>query len=173
MATSPKKGKPEKPFTQKQAAFIKAYTTPGKTYRNATLSAEEAGYANPEVNGSQILRNHRVREEIERILNAAKREAVVTAAGVLREIEETRQKALAKEQYSTALKASELKGKTLAMFTDRVEQVMTIEDVSSGDLLQLIREVAQHLTEEEGLVRQALELLSGGGESAEGDSALH
>lgn len=130
-----------KPLTQKQARFVELYTGDGPEWHNATLSAEGAGYAAPAVEGSKNLRNPRVWKAIEEVMAPAAQAAMVTAQSVLQELEAARIGAMRAGKYSAAVAASVAKGKSIALFTDRVETVTQLEDVQDHDLVQLIQEL--------------------------------
>ena len=66
-------------LTGKQQAFVEAYV--GDANRNATHAARLAGYAAPNVMGSQLLVNPRVRNEIDVYRRAARHSAVATVEG--------------------------------------------------------------------------------------------
>ena len=67
----------------------------------------------------------------------------VTIDAVLRRIQLIGDKALEDGQYSAAVRAAELLGKYLKMFTDRIEQVQSIEEVSTEDLVQLFGKIVR------------------------------
>ena len=55
-------------LTDKQQAFLIAYTEQGDTYLNAMASARVAGYAHPHVAGTEVLANPRVRLRVREAL---------------------------------------------------------------------------------------------------------
>lgn len=108
-----------KDLTPKQAAFAREYLVD----LNATQAAIRAGYAprSAEMTGSRLLRNDKVAAAVQKAMDARSQRTELTADKVLRDIEEVR--AIAREQgeLNIALKASELQGKHLKLFTDKVD----------------------------------------------------
>lgn len=102
----------------KQTRFVAEYLIDG----NATQAAIRAGYAsaNADVTGPRLLGNVGVAAAIAVKQAKINGKLEITAEKVLRDIEEARIAALADGQYSAAIKASELQGKSLpgGMFTD-------------------------------------------------------
>jgi len=117
-------------LTPKQARFVEEYLID----LNATQAAIRAGYSirTAEQLGFQLLQKTSVKEQIQAAMD--KRSAVVglTAADVLRDIDLVKADAMRKTydkegnevmaNHAAALKALELQGKHLKMFTDKVEQ---------------------------------------------------
>ena len=71
----------------------------------------ESGYEN--------LTKPHIQDEIQRLKGEREKRIELTADKVLEDIERVRQKAEGSEQYTVSLKASELQGKHLAMFTEK------------------------------------------------------
>lgn len=69
--------------------------------------------------------------------------ADVTVEATLRRVSTIGDKALADGQYASAAKCAELHGKYLKMWTERIEHVQTIEDVSTQELVRLAREIME------------------------------
>ncbi|BAQ85165.1 terminase small subunit [uncultured Mediterranean phage uvMED] len=88
---------------------------------NATQACIRAGYSQKtaEVQGPRLLGNVRVKSEIDRLKAIREKKVELTAEKVLEDIERVRKKAEGSEQYTVSLKASELQGKHLAMFTEK------------------------------------------------------
>jgi hypothetical protein len=86
------------------------------TYGKATKSAEIAGYTEPHNAAWKLRRRPRI------IARLAEFEKVtrVQIGKVLTDLEHERKAALEKGDLATAVRASELQGKHLAMFTDKV-----------------------------------------------------
>ena len=125
----------------RQNAFVFWYTTPGNTFYNATQAAKTAGYKGSDSTlarvGYENLRKHKISAAI----RARQRElfgaADVSVDKVLMDIEMVRQMAVRDGNYLAALKASELHGKHLKMFADKIEHLHTIDDVSTDALVEL------------------------------------
>lgn len=101
-------------LTTKQRLFVEAYLA----NPNATQAAINAGYSKKTAGsqGERLLRN----VEIAALLEKRVDEAIITANEVLLGVKEI---AVSKEERSSdRLKAYELLGKHLAMWTDKVEQ---------------------------------------------------
>jgi phage terminase small subunit len=148
-----------KELTPKQAAFVREYLID----LNASQAALRAGYSpkTADQQGNQLLKKTIIRERLQKAMD--KRAAIVdlTAADVLRDINAVKADAMRKTydkdgnevmaNHTAALKALELQGKHLKMFTDKVEtsgpnggpieSKLTIDPKSlSSDLLkELIR----------------------------------
>ncbi|MCX5653709.1 MAG: hypothetical protein NTY65_03540 [Planctomycetota bacterium] len=105
------------PLTPKEEAFVRAYADPeSATYGQATKSAEVAQYREPHNAAWKLRRRPRI------IARIAEYEKLTRACvgKVLTDLEHERQLALAKGDIAAAIRASELQGKHLAMFTDRL-----------------------------------------------------
>jgi len=88
---------------------------------NASQACIRAGYSEKTAKeiGSQNLTKLNIQEEITRLMKDREERMQLTADKVLEDIERVRGLAEGSEQYSISLKASELQGKHLAMFTDK------------------------------------------------------
>ncbi len=116
-------------------------------------AAKAAGYKGKtmvalSVTASRLQKNPEVAARIRELLDKGAEKAQVTVEKVLRDLEEQRQKALAAGSHSAAVRASELQGKYLKMFTDRIEHVETIGDVSMDQLLALAADLGTRLKKE-------------------------
>jgi len=105
------------PLTPREEVFCKAYADPeSATYSRATKSAEVAGYAQPHNAQWKLRRRPRIVQRI-----AEYQKATMAVVGkVFSDLENQRLLALEKGDIQAANRASELQGKHLAMFTDRV-----------------------------------------------------
>jgi len=142
----PKKPAPRRELTLKQRAFCTWYVS-AECAGNATESARRAQYKGSDTTltsvGAENLRKPYIRKEIDKLEAEALRNADVTIEKVLKDLETQRLEALASKQYAAAVRCSELQGKYLKMFTDRVEHVQTIEDVETVELVRLLRKIAE------------------------------
>lgn len=139
--------KPRKrPLTGKQAAFVHWYCS-ALVNMNATEAARRAGYKGNDhqlgVVGAENLAKPGIRETIDKRLEKALSGADVTVEAVLRRVQVIGDKALDDRQYASAAKCAELHGKYLKMWTERIEHVSTIEDVSDQELVRLLHEIAE------------------------------
>ena len=119
----------DKPLTAKQAAFVREYLID----LNATQAAIRAGYSANTANeqGSRLLTYVSVRLLIQKAMDERAETVGLTAADVLRDINAVKADAMRKTydkdgnevmaNHTAALKALELQGKHLKMFTDKVE----------------------------------------------------
>lgn len=139
----------EPELTPKQALFVRHYTTPGDTLFNGTESARQAGYkGSRNIQARQAyenLRKPKIHAAVRRILKEQFGAADLSIERVLNDIEFTRQLALRDGKYNAALKASELHGKYLRMWLDRVEHIHTIEDVTTDELVALAQRLARRI----------------------------
>ena len=114
---------------------------------NATEAARRAGYRGNDntlaSTGAENLTKPAIADAIKDIVVEATKAANVTIEKVLRDLEEARQAAFAEGQYAVAVRSSELQGKYLKMFTERIEHSRTIDDVSDEELTALIRELSE------------------------------
>lgn len=139
--------KPRKrPPTAKQTAFVHWYCS-ALVNMNGTEAARRAGYkGNDNQLGTIAAENMQkpaVRELIDKRLEKALSGADVTVEAVLRRVQVIGDKALEDRQYASAAKCAELHGKYLKMWTERIEHVSTIEDVSDQELVRLLHEIAE------------------------------
>ncbi len=116
-------------LTQKEMAFAEAYTSLGEpTCGNATASAASAGYGTPRNAGWRLMQRSIVREAIKELHEQRMDKFAMTPARVLHDLEHARMRALEKGDIYAAVRASELQGKFLAMFSDRVD-ISALQDV--------------------------------------------
>lgn len=138
-----------RPLTGKQEAFVRWYTTTGETLFNATRSAEKAGYKGSEGTLAQVgyenLRKPEIAKAIQAQLRRQYSAADLTIERVLRDIEMVRQLAIAEGRFQAALRASDMHGKYLKMWTQKIEHLHTIEDATTEELLVLFRQIAGNI----------------------------
>ena len=112
-------------LTDKQKRFVAEYLVD----MNATQAATRAGYSSRTANeqGARLLANVSVKEALEKERRKRERRTEITADRVLQELADIGfDKEL--ERTTDRLKALELVGKHLAMFTDKVEMKATITE---------------------------------------------
>ena len=115
----------EKELTPKEEAFCVAYTTIGsETFSNGTKSAIDAGYAEDSARTQawRMLRKEHIKKRIRELYDKNMEENMVTISSVLANLAHDRLMARKHHQYHVAKSCTELEGRHLAMFTDRVEQ---------------------------------------------------
>ena len=90
---------------------------------NGTQAAIRAGYSKKTANeiSAEILAKPSIREYVQSLLDARAENIGITAHDVLNDILETRKAAAAEGKHSDRLKANELLGKHLKIFTDKTE----------------------------------------------------
>lgn len=142
----------------RQKLFVEAYSEPASaTYGNATRSAKVAGYQGNDVTlgqtGSKLVRNPHVIPHLEaaKLRHAAQRQKDLKAAEeeftvlqTLRDFQSMYQEARDRGELGQAIRAKELIGKHLKMFTDRVE-VDNAENLSAEELRAEIDELLVEL----------------------------
>jgi phage terminase small subunit len=118
-----------KELTPKQAAFVREYLID----LNLTQAAIRAGYSpkTAEKIGSENLKKPDIAHAVQKAMNERAETVGLTAADVLRDINAVKADAMRKTydkdgnevmaNHTAALKALELQGKHLKMFTDKVE----------------------------------------------------
>jgi phage terminase small subunit len=89
---------------------------------NATQACVRAGYSKKTAGiiGFENLRKPNIQREIDKLMNKRNERVQLTADKVLTDIEDMRKLTRDEKQYNVSLKASELQGKHLALFTERV-----------------------------------------------------
>ena len=133
-------------FTAKQRAFIRWYCS-ADVNMNGTEAARRAGYKGS--NGTlravahENLTKPHIRNEIDARTNAALSSTNITVEKVLRDLELTYIEASAGGHYGAAVRCLELQGKYLKMFSDKIEHVQTIEECSTDELVEMLREINQ------------------------------
>lgn len=161
-----KSTKPEqRPLTLKQMAFCTWYVS-AEVNGNGVEAARRAGYRGTDatlaVVANENIRKPNLKNEIDRRMEKALSGAHVTVENTLRKLDVVYAKALEHGKYGPAVRAAELQGKYLKMFTDRIEHLQDVEDMSLDQLIALYKEL-----EEDGGVNIS-ELVAGNGS---GDSA--
>jgi phage terminase small subunit len=106
-------------LTSKQTLFVSEYLVD----LNATQAALRAGYSAHTANvlGSRLLHKPEVAEAILRAVEARAERLQLSSEDVLRSIVDIRGKAVIGGKFTQALRANELLGRHLKLFTDRVE----------------------------------------------------
>lgn len=106
-------------LTARQQRFIEEYLID----LNATQAAIRAGYSENTANeqGSRLLTNVSIRGAIDRALEKRSNKLRLSAEWVLNRLKDISNAAYEKEDYSPANKATELIGKHLGLFTDKLE----------------------------------------------------
>ena len=144
----PKKTEPKpRRLTGKQEAWCR-WMVSAEVNFNGTEAARRAGYAGRDTTLRTIARdNHRkphVAARLEQLKEKALSGANITIEKVLRDLEVSRAQAHEAGQHTAAIRASELQGKYLKMFTERIEHVQSLEDITDRELAGLIRELAEN-----------------------------
>ncbi|QEM67532.1 terminase small subunit [Geobacter sp. FeAm09] len=130
-------------LNHRQTLFVNEYLVD----LNATQAAIRAGYTVGSANetGCRLLRKPEIAETVRRAMAARAEKLHLSGEDVLRSIVEIRGRAVTRGKLSQALKANELLGKHLKLFTDRVEHAghdggpLEISDLElSNRLLTLI-----------------------------------
>jgi phage terminase small subunit len=131
---SPKKKKKVGENTQqthidlKRAAFVTKYVET----LSCTEAAEAAGYSNPKLMGSRLLRDTNISTEISAILKSKAETAGITAESVLATIERAMKRAEDEGNLPMIYKGAELLGKHLGLFAEKIQHDTRIEIVIPG-----------------------------------------
>jgi phage terminase small subunit len=131
-------------LTPKQAAFCREYLVD----LNGTQAAIRAGYSPKTANeqAAQLLAKLSISSVIQKAMDERAKRVEISADDVLGDILETRKAAAAEGKHSDRLRANELLGKHLKLFTDKVDHqnldkngqpadppTVRVEIVKSGD----------------------------------------
>jgi phage terminase small subunit len=122
---------PKRPLTPKQDMFVREYLID----LNATQAAIRAGYSPKTAmeQGHQLLQKTSVKAAIQAGMDKRAQKATITADEILANIKRLAMKAEDMDDTGNALRANELLGKHLKLFTDKVEQSGNINlTVSTG-----------------------------------------
>jgi phage terminase small subunit len=145
-ALKPRRPNPRTELTLKQRSFCVWYYQPDVN-GNGTEAARRANYKGNDATLARVayenLRKPLIIAELAKYEKELLKNAEVTIEKVLHDLEDQRTKALGAGQYAPAVRCSELQGKYLKMFVDKIEHVQTIEDVSNEELARLLREIAE------------------------------
>jgi len=128
-------------LNQQQDTFCVHYTTIGsKTYGHGTKSAIEAGYSEKTAysQATRLLKKVEIQQRIVDLHAANMKRNMITVDKILADLEHDKLLARQARQYSVAKGCTELQGKYLAMFTDKIATNPAKE-----------AERAKHMTEEE------------------------
>jgi phage terminase small subunit len=106
-------------LTNKQKMFVKEY----QIDRNATQAAIRAGYSKKSAmeQGYQLLQKTPVKAALDKQTEKIAAKVDITAEDVLQSIKDIRDECKGDKKYNEALKANELLGKHLKLFTDKHE----------------------------------------------------
>jgi hypothetical protein len=144
----PRKTTAKTPLTPLQHRFVIAYTSQDWLY-NGMAAAKAAGYSGNDrtlaSQANQAMHKPNVWSAIERRLNAIYNRVGLTIENVLRDLEITRQGAIRDRRWDTAARCSELHGKYLKMFVDRVEHIRTVDDATTDELVGLLSQLVDKI----------------------------
>jgi len=120
----------KRPLTEKQSLFCKyMYTIGSSSFGNGTESARRAGYKGNDNTLSQtaikLVRNGRIIAEKKRIQAELEQESKLTKQQVLNQLTEGIKLSREKGDLRALARFTELQGKYLAMWTDRVQSEST------------------------------------------------
>lgn len=131
-----------------------------------TEAARRAGYKRPSRAATLLLSNPLVRAEVSDRMSKALKAAQITTEHVLMRIEDVRQAAYDKKDYGNALKALELQGRYLKMFTERHEFSVPVEQADDKQLIKMFKDVAKLMGSNHPLVRNARRAIAGADQGA-------
>ncbi len=119
-------------LSQKQKRFGREYMVDF----NVAAAYIRAGYSKngAQSGGSRLLREPRIQAYIAELEAGATERAGLTIDGVLKNLREDRDAARKAGQFGPAVRADELMGKHLAMFTDVTKQT-SVDDMSAEDAI--------------------------------------
>ena len=116
---------------------------------NATDAAIKAGYGKKSATskGCQLLTNIKVSAFIDSKMQKAENKAEITAENILKRIDDLANNS---RHDNVKIKALELLGKHLAMFTDKVIATMNVKQLSDQELEEMLPEAINILTNKGG-----------------------
>ncbi len=136
-------------YSDREIKWIWAYTSPGVAMYNAAGAARAAGFRGSDVvlarRGYDMRKNPRINRAVRAIFREAFDANHLTIDKVITDLELQRQAAIAKGDINAANKSSELQGKYLKMFADRVEHVHSIEEADETELVTLLTDIVGKL----------------------------
>ncbi len=109
-------------LTSKQQKFVEEYLID----LNATAAAGRAGYKDANI-GRQLITKNNVAAAIEKAVSERSKKLNLSADNVLQSIIDIRTRAMQAGKLNEALKANELLGRHLKMFTDKIEVAGVID----------------------------------------------
>ena len=131
-------------LTDQQMKFVIAYCGgsdgSGHALHDAAKAAKMAGYEGTGAAG-RLMKNAKVLEAIRTVSQEAARANSISPEAVIGNIARIGNKAEQDESWGAALKAQELLGKTMALFSDRLELVRSVEEIEDDELDGLLNEV--------------------------------
>ena len=110
-------------LNSREEAFCQYMTMLGtETLGHRTNSAIQAGYSRKRaaVTGSQLCKKQKIQERIEKLTAKNLRSKGVTAQSIVTDLLRIQEKTETEGKYSDTLRALELLGRTLGMYSDRV-----------------------------------------------------
>ncbi len=130
-------------LTQRQEEFCQQWIID----RVGMAAAVRAGYASQSahVQASRLLKHAKVKTRIEQLQKEAAERNKVTVDRVIAQLSELRDKAVAAGQMGPAIRAEELRGKTIGCFVDK----HTVTDIGSLSNGQLAAKLARQIADED------------------------
>jgi len=121
-------------LTAKQKRFCEEYIID----LNATQAAIRAEYSKKTAysQGQRLLKNLNISQHIQKLQTEQSKRTQITADKVIDDIEDVRKRAKAENSFGMELKALELQGRHLGMFTDRIQH---IDDMMSEETAKSIQ----------------------------------
>lgn len=121
----------DKPLNPKQTRFVAEYLIDS----NATQAAIRAGYSKRTAYsiGAENLKKPEIAAAIAAGSSQIAGRLDITAEKVLRDIEDVRKKATEAGVYASAIRASELQGKSIGMFEDKLNVRLRNDPSTLGD----------------------------------------
>jgi phage terminase small subunit len=113
-----------KKLDPREETFCSCYVAIGEpTFSHKKASAEAAGFAEPSAanQATKLLQRPEIQQRIRELHTANMQRNMITVDKVLADLEHDKLTARAKGDIASAIRADELQGKYLALFTDRQE----------------------------------------------------
>ena len=113
--------------TERQRRFVENFLTTG----NASVSARQAGYKNPDQQGARLLRNDRVISELSKY-----QESKTTIAGITREAKKERLMHIIEgDDDKLSMQAIDIDNKMQAEYVQKIEDVTNYNDLPEEEVI--------------------------------------
>lgn len=136
----------DRPLTPKMMQFVYWYTS-AEVNCNGTEAARRAGYKGTDATLGAVayenLRKPHIKKLVDQRLAEAIKGAQLSVEKILFDLQQVFVLGVMNKQLGAAVRAKELQGKHLKMFTDKIEHTHSLEEMSTEELQGMLRDVMQ------------------------------